>query len=222
MKKSCPETPIIIVANKIDLRNDRLSLLRLDRLQNLKPIETAEGKNLARNLSVGYVECSSSMGVSFHTILNIFILQLFIYIFINSLQFFQEWIEKYFRWSYQDLFESSSKKWLFTMQHSVNVNKENFEKVQQQLMIELSSFVKKIKLQILLKSQFHLIENHRFQIYENFISISVKREFYSIEKRRKSRLLWWFAKYFYVECNRYRRNDRVNENELNVKWKIKI
>jgi hypothetical protein len=75
------------------------------------------------------------------------------------------------------------------MQHSVNVNKENFEKVQQQLMIELSSFVKKIKLQILLKSQFHLIENHRFQIYENFISISVKREFYSIEKRRKSRLL---------------------------------
>jgi hypothetical protein len=75
------------------------------------------------------------------------------------------------------------------MQHSVNVNKENFEKVQQQLMIELSSFVKKRKLQILLKSQFHLIENHRFQIYENFISISVKREFYSIEKRRKSRLL---------------------------------
>jgi GTPase SAR1 family protein len=97
LKKSCPETPIIIVANKIDLRNDRLSLLRLDRLQNLKPIETAGGKNLARNLSVGYVECSSSMGVSFHTILNIFILQLFIYIFINSLQFFQEWIEKYFR-----------------------------------------------------------------------------------------------------------------------------
>lgn len=64
VKKSMPHVPIIIVANKKDLRHDRVSLMRLDRLQNLKPIETAEGRNLAKSLSTGYVECSPMLGVS--------------------------------------------------------------------------------------------------------------------------------------------------------------
>ncbi|KAG5676167.1 hypothetical protein PVAND_006016 [Polypedilum vanderplanki] len=43
IRKSAPNSHVIIVGTKIDLRDDRVSLLRLDRLQNLKPITIEEG-----------------------------------------------------------------------------------------------------------------------------------------------------------------------------------
>lgn len=64
MKKCCPLTPFILVGTKSDLRNDKVSLLRLDRLQNLKPISFEDGKKLAKKTSAAnYLECSAVTGV---------------------------------------------------------------------------------------------------------------------------------------------------------------
>lgn len=63
--RSCrPTTHIVLIGTKNDLRQDKVSLLRLDRLQNLKPIKVEEGIKMAKRLSaVKYLECSAFSGV---------------------------------------------------------------------------------------------------------------------------------------------------------------
>lgn len=63
-RKCCPSAPCIIVGTKGDLRQDKVSLLRLDRIQNQKPITGDEGRKLAKRMSaVKYLECSAVSGV---------------------------------------------------------------------------------------------------------------------------------------------------------------
>jgi len=53
IKHYCPNTPIILVATKTDLRND----------ESRKMIEAKDGKNMADELgAVGYLECSARTG----------------------------------------------------------------------------------------------------------------------------------------------------------------
>lgn len=48
----------MLIGTKVDLRDDRVSLLRLDRLQNLKPITVDEGFKLASDYAAIFHECS--------------------------------------------------------------------------------------------------------------------------------------------------------------------
>lgn len=55
----CPGVPCLIVGTQVDLRDDQSHLDKLTR-QKLKPITTAEGERLAKDLgAVKYVECSA-------------------------------------------------------------------------------------------------------------------------------------------------------------------
>jgi GTPase SAR1 family protein len=64
VKKCCGSTPFILIGTKNDLRQDKVSLLRLDRIQNEKPILFEEGEKLAKRTSaVKYFECSAVTGV---------------------------------------------------------------------------------------------------------------------------------------------------------------
>lgn len=64
LRKNCPCTPYILVGTKSDLKEDKVSLLRLDRLQNLRPISTNEGEKLARKIQASkFIECSAVSGV---------------------------------------------------------------------------------------------------------------------------------------------------------------
>eukprot|EP00742_Colponemidia_sp_Colp-10_P001137 GILJ01001227.1.p1 GENE.GILJ01001227.1~~GILJ01001227.1.p1 ORF type:complete len:197 (+),score=27.10 GILJ01001227.1:117-707(+) len=59
LKHFAPETPILIIGTKIDLREDPETLEQLND-KKLSPISTAEGTHLATQLgAVGYVECSA-------------------------------------------------------------------------------------------------------------------------------------------------------------------
>jgi hypothetical protein len=55
----------MLIGTKIDLRDDRVSLLRLDRLQNLKPITVDEGFKLASENAAVFHECSAFSRVRF-------------------------------------------------------------------------------------------------------------------------------------------------------------
>ena len=54
----------MIIGTKIDLRDERVSLLRLERIQNLKPITVYEGYQLALNNAGTFHECSAFSRVS--------------------------------------------------------------------------------------------------------------------------------------------------------------
>src|SRR3990167_8897805 len=59
IKHHCPNTPIIVVATKIDLRNDPAALQRLAE-KNLSMVTTAQGNQLAKEICANkYLECSS-------------------------------------------------------------------------------------------------------------------------------------------------------------------
>ena len=59
MTHHCPNTPIVLVGTKMDLREDKETLQRL-REKNLSPITSAEGMKLQREIgAVKYVECSA-------------------------------------------------------------------------------------------------------------------------------------------------------------------
>ena len=56
----CPDVPIILVGNKLDLRDDRETVEKLRRECKLSPITTAQGEDLARKIgAVKYCECSA-------------------------------------------------------------------------------------------------------------------------------------------------------------------
>lgn len=59
IRKNSPQSHLMIIGTKIDLRDDRVSLLRLDRIQNQKPITVDEGYQLAINNSGIFHECSA-------------------------------------------------------------------------------------------------------------------------------------------------------------------
>lgn len=55
----CPKTPIVLVGMKKDLRNDGKTIDDLEK-RRMKPISTAEGKELAENIAAfAYIECSA-------------------------------------------------------------------------------------------------------------------------------------------------------------------
>ena len=55
----CPNTPVILVGTKVDLRDDQAAISRL-RENGLSPISHEEGKKLAEEMGASkYVECSA-------------------------------------------------------------------------------------------------------------------------------------------------------------------
>jgi small GTP-binding protein len=66
VQKSSPNSRLMLVATKIDLRDDKVSLLRLDRLQNSKPITAEEGFAFSKNINATFHECSSFAHVNNH------------------------------------------------------------------------------------------------------------------------------------------------------------
>jgi len=59
LKEHCPDTPVLLVGTKIDLRNDERVISDL-KLQGKKELELAQGQQLAREIkAVKYVECSA-------------------------------------------------------------------------------------------------------------------------------------------------------------------
>ena len=58
IKHHCPNTPIIIVATKIDLRDDPSAVKRLAD-KNLSMVTAAQGTQLAKELGTKYLECSA-------------------------------------------------------------------------------------------------------------------------------------------------------------------
>jgi Ras family protein A len=61
IKEYCPNAPVILVGNKIDLRHDQDTIKKNTR--NLKPISSEEGQALARKIgAVAYIECSAKNG----------------------------------------------------------------------------------------------------------------------------------------------------------------
>jgi hypothetical protein len=70
IRKSAPASHVLIVATKTDLRDDRVSLLRLDRLQNLKPITVEEGYLFAKSHDAHFHECSAFSLIGIDDILN--------------------------------------------------------------------------------------------------------------------------------------------------------
>lgn len=55
----CPNTPIILVGTKSDLRNDTQTILKLSE-KGLKPISSQDGNALAKEINaVKYLECSA-------------------------------------------------------------------------------------------------------------------------------------------------------------------
>lgn len=58
----CPETPIILVGNKIDLREDPDILRQLDELKQV-PITRTQGLGVAKKIgAIKYMECSAKTG----------------------------------------------------------------------------------------------------------------------------------------------------------------
>lgn len=59
---------MVVVGTKSDLRKDRVSLLRLDRIENQQPITVEKGERTAKRTSaVTYLECSAVSGVRIAT-----------------------------------------------------------------------------------------------------------------------------------------------------------
>jgi hypothetical protein len=54
----------MIIGTKIDLRNDKVSLLRLDRIQNQKPISAEDGYLYSKSENLIFHECSAVDEVS--------------------------------------------------------------------------------------------------------------------------------------------------------------
>ncbi|KAL3876278.1 hypothetical protein ACJMK2_034144 [Sinanodonta woodiana] len=66
----CPKTPIILVGTKVDLREDRETMERLQE-KNLKPISYAQGLILAKEIkAVSYVECSAFTRICLQQVFN--------------------------------------------------------------------------------------------------------------------------------------------------------
>ncbi len=54
----CPNVPMVLVGNKIDLRNERVVLQKLQERKE-KPITFEEGSKVAKQIGASYVECSA-------------------------------------------------------------------------------------------------------------------------------------------------------------------
>ena len=68
VQRYCPNTPIILVATKVDLRDDREVIAKLRR-EHLTPITKKKGKRIKREIGAAeYVECSSPAGIGLETV----------------------------------------------------------------------------------------------------------------------------------------------------------
>ena len=58
----CPNTPILLVGTKKDLRND-MKAIEEQKRQGISPVTSSQGEELAKKLkAVGYIECSAFTG----------------------------------------------------------------------------------------------------------------------------------------------------------------
>jgi len=56
----CPDTPLVLVGTKVDLRKDEAFVEKNLRANNLQPISTAQGQELAKKIKAfKYLECSA-------------------------------------------------------------------------------------------------------------------------------------------------------------------
>jgi len=56
----CPDTPLVLVGTKVDLRKDEAFVEKNLRANNLQPISTAQGQELAKKIKAfKYIECSA-------------------------------------------------------------------------------------------------------------------------------------------------------------------
>jgi len=56
----CPDTPLVLVGTKVDLRKDEAFVEKNLRANNLAPISTAQGQELAKKIKAfKYLECSA-------------------------------------------------------------------------------------------------------------------------------------------------------------------
>ncbi|KIY66392.1 hypothetical protein CYLTODRAFT_437455 [Cylindrobasidium torrendii FP15055 ss-10] len=66
----CEGTPLILVATKIDLRDDD-STKRMLSAQGQSPVTTAEGLAAAKRIGAKYAECSARIGTNVHGVFNL-------------------------------------------------------------------------------------------------------------------------------------------------------
>lgn len=57
----CPNTPIILVGLKTDLRNNR-NAMDLLKTQGMTPVTPNQGQSVANKMQAKYIECSSKAG----------------------------------------------------------------------------------------------------------------------------------------------------------------
>jgi len=56
----CPDTPLVLVGTKVDLRKDEAFVEKNLRANNMQPVSTAQGQELARKIKAfKYLECSA-------------------------------------------------------------------------------------------------------------------------------------------------------------------
>ena len=63
----CPNTPLLLVGCKSDLRNKR-TCIELLRTQGLTPVTLEQGQQVARQMGATYVECSSKEAKGVHEV----------------------------------------------------------------------------------------------------------------------------------------------------------
>jgi Ras-related C3 botulinum toxin substrate 1 len=65
----CPNTPIVLVGTKLDLREDRETVERLRDSRGLSPITIADGMELQKSIGAAkYLECSSLTRTGLNTV----------------------------------------------------------------------------------------------------------------------------------------------------------
>ena len=63
----CPNTPLILVGCKSDLRSKR-TCIELLRTQGLTPVTPEQGQQVARQMGAQYIECSSKESKGVHEV----------------------------------------------------------------------------------------------------------------------------------------------------------
>ncbi|RPA86744.1 Rho3 GTPase [Ascobolus immersus RN42] len=65
----CPQTPLILVGLKTDLRSNR-TCLELLKTQGMTPVTTQQGQQVAARMNAQYMECSSKLGRGVEEVFN--------------------------------------------------------------------------------------------------------------------------------------------------------
>ena len=66
LKKHCPDTPIVLIGTKLDLRQNNEFLAEMSK-RGIEPITTQQGDTLAKQIgAAAYIECSAITQVNLH------------------------------------------------------------------------------------------------------------------------------------------------------------